>query len=181
MSRKTALITGISGQDAAYLSKLLLEEGYNVIGAGRRSSTDNLWRLRHFNIHQDIPVIPFELLEESNIKQVIEKYKPDEVYNLAAQSFVASSFDQPIYTADVDGMGVLRLLEAIRQVNPQIKFYQASSSEMFGKVQEVPQTETTRFYPRSPYGAAKAFAHHLVVNYRESYGMFACNGILFNH
>tara|TARA_Y100001970_G_scaffold124890_2_gene154642 strand:- start:1534 stop:2556 length:1023 start_codon:yes stop_codon:yes gene_type:complete len=178
---KTALITGISGQDGAYLSKLLLNKGYKVIGGERRSASGTLWRLRKLNIEKDIEITDFELSEFTNIYRTIDKYNPDEIYNLAAQSFVAASFEMPIMTSDVTGVGVSRLLESIRQINPNIKFYQASSSEMFGKVAESPQKETTPFYPRSPYGVAKLFGHWMTVNYREAYNMFACSGILFNH
>ena len=178
---KTALITGIRGQDGAYLAKLLLEKGYRVYGADRRSGDSSNWRLKELGIDSDVQIVYMDLLELTNILRTIEKIKPDEVYNLAAQSFVKVSFDQPILTADIDAMGVLRLLEALRTHNPSARFYQASTSEMFGKVQEVPQSEKTPFYPRSPYGVAKLFAHWMTVNYRESYGMFACSGILFNH
>ena len=178
---KTALVTGISGQDGAYLSKYLLEKSYRVIGAERRNASGQLWRLKKLGIWDEIEFDDFELTEFSNICRLIEKYKPDEFYNLAAQSFVAASFEMPILTGDVTGLGVGRVLEAIRHVNPKIKFYQASSSEMFGKVLEIPQKETTPFYPRSPYAAAKLYGHWLTVNYRESYNMFACSGILFNH
>ena len=178
---KTALITGVSGQDGAYLSKLLLEKGYKVIGGERRSASGSLWRLKELNIENDVEITDFELSEFTNIYRTIDKYKPDEIYNLAAQSFVAASFEMPVTTSDVTGVGVLRVLEAIRQINPEIKFYQASSSEMFGKVAESPQSENTPFYPRSPYGVAKLFGHWMTVNYREAYNMFACSGILFNH
>jgi len=178
---KTALITGVSGQDGAYLSKLLLEKGYKVIGGERRSASGSLWRLKELNIENDVEITDFELSEFTNIYRTIDKYKPDEIYNLAAQSFVAASFEMPVTTSDVTGVGVLRVLEAIRQINPEIKFYQASSSEMFGKVAESPQNEDTPFYPRSPYGVAKLFGHWMTVNYREAYNMFACSGILFNH
>ena len=178
---KTALITGVSGQDGAYLSKLLLNKGYKVIGGERRSASGSLWRLKELNIENDIEITDFELSEFTNIIRTIEKYKPDEIYNLAAQSFVATSFEMPIMTSDVTGLGVSRLLEAIRQINPKIKFYQASSSEMFGKVAEIPQNENTPFYPRSPYGVAKLFGHWMTINYREAYNIFACSGILFNH
>ena len=178
---KKALVTGITGQDGAYLSKLLLEKGYEVYGAFRRTSDLNLGRPRFLGIQDKINYVPIELLEYSNIYRTLEKVQPDELYNLAAQSFVALSFEQPTFTADVTGLGVGRVLEAVRSVNPEIKLYQASTSEMFGKVQGTPQNETTPFYPRSPYAAAKLMAHWLVVNYRESYGMFACSGILFNH
>jgi GDPmannose 4,6-dehydratase len=178
---KRALITGVTGQDGAYLAKLLLDRGYEVYGAHRRSASLNLWRLHELGITDQIRLVPFELLEYSNILLAIDKIKPTEVYNLAAQSFVGLSFEQPMYTADVDGMGVARLLEAIKTVDPSIRFYQASTSEMFGKVQEIPQTEKTPFYPRSPYGVAKLYAHWMTVNYRESYNMHATCGILFNH
>lgn len=178
---KTALITGIRGQDGAYLAKLLLEKGYKVYGADRRSGDSSNWRLKELGVESDVQIVYMDLLELTNILSTIEKIKPDEVYNLAAQSFVKVSFDQPILTADIDALGVLRLLEAIRLHNPSARFYQASTSEMFGKVQEVPQNEKTPFYPRSPYGVSKLFAHWMTVNYRESYGMFACSGILFNH
>jgi len=179
--KKKALITGIRGQDGAYLSKLLLGKGYDVYGVDRRSGDSSFWRLKDLRIEKDVKILYMDLLELTNIMRTIEKIKPDEVYNLAAQSFVQASFEQPILTADIDAIGVLRLLEAIRTIKPDIKLYQASTSEMFGKVQEVPQKESTPFYPRSPYGVAKLFGHWMVVNYRESYNMFACSGILFNH
>lgn len=178
---KTAMITGITGQDGAYLAKLLLEEGYRVIGAHRRSASVNLWRLLELGIESQVQLLPMDLLEFTNILRVVEQTRPDEIYNLAAQSFVEMSFEQPIYTADVDALGVARLLEAVRAVNPAIRVYQASTSEMFGKVQETPQTENTPFYPRSPYAVAKLYAHWITVNYRESYDMYVCSGILFNH
>lgn len=178
---KKALITGIRGQDGAYLAKFLLEKGYEVYGADRRSGDTNYWRLRELGIEKDVKIVYMDLLELTNIMRVIEKVQPDEVYNLAAQSFVQVSFEMPILTAEVDALGVLRLLEAIRQLKPDTKFYQASTSEMFGKVQKIPQDEKTPFYPRSPYGVAKLFGHWITVNYRESYGIFACSGILFNH
>ncbi len=178
---KKALITGVMGQDGSYLSKLLLEKGYKVYGAARRNASGNNWRHKYLGIENDVEIIDFELLEQTNIQRTIERIQPDEVYNLAAQSFVGVSFEQPIYTGLVDGLAVTYMLEAIRQINPKIKFYQASTSEMFGKVQEVPQTEKTPFYPRSPYGVAKLYAHWINKNYRESYGFFGCNGILFNH
>ena len=178
---KKALITGITGQDGAYLAKILLEKGYEVCGAFRRTSDLNLDRLRLTGVAERISFVPLELLEFTNIYRTIEKVKPDEIYNLASQSFVPLSFEEPIYTADVTGIGSLRILEAIRSINPKIKFYQASSSEMFGKAQIVPQNEKTPFYPRSPYAASKLFAHCITVNYRESYGIFGCSGILFNH
>ncbi len=178
---KKALITGITGQDGAYLSKLLLDKGYEVYGAFRRTSDLQLSRLRFLGIENKIKFVPMELLEMTNLCRGIAKVAPDEIYNLGAQSFVALSFEEPIFTAEVTGVGVLRMLEAIREVNPRIRFYQASSSEMFGHVQAIPQNEKTPFYPRSPYGVAKLFAHWATVNYRESYQLFACSGILFNH
>ena len=178
---KTAFITGISGQDGAYLSQLLLNKGYRVIGGERRTASSQLWRLKELNLEKDIEICDFELSEFTNIYRNIERYKPDEFYNLAAQSFVASSFEMPTMTSDITGVGVSRVLEAIKQINPKIKFYQASSSEMFGKVAETPQNENTPFYPRSPYAVAKLFGHWMTVNYREAYNMFACSGILFNH
>ncbi|WP_420597411.1 GDP-mannose 4,6-dehydratase [Deinococcus sp.] len=178
---KKAIITGITGQDGAYLAKLLLEQGYEVYGAYRRNASANVWRLDELGVADQVRMISLELLEYSNIQKVIDKVQPDEVYNLAAQSFVAASFEQPLYTADVDGLAVTRILEAIRTVNPAIRFYQASTSEMFGKVQAVPQTETTPFYPRSPYGVAKLYGHWITVNYREAFGLHASSGILFNH
>src|SRR6516162_8043299 len=178
---KAALITGASGQDGAYLAKLLLQKGYKVYGAVRRTSSADFWRFRYLGVDRDIELVSLELLEESNVARLITKLQVDEIYNLAAQSFVGASFDQPVYTAEVDAVGVCRLLEAIRGHSPHTKFYQASTSEMFGKVREIPQTETTPFYPRSPYGVAKVYAHWITVNYRESYDLFACSGILFNH
>ncbi len=181
MAEKRALITGITGQDGAYLARLLLDKGYRVFGAARRASEMNVSKLQHLSAYEGIECVSLELQEITNILRTIEKVRPDEVYNLAAQSFVGASFEMPIYTSDVTALGPLRLLEAIRQVNPKIKFYQASSSEMFGKVQAVPQNEDTPFYPRSPYAAAKLYGHWITVNYRESYDIFACSGILFNH
>ncbi len=178
---KKTLITGIRGQDGAYLAQLLLEKGCEVYGADRRSGDSGNWRLKELGIEKDVKIVYMDLLELTNIMRVIEKIKPDEVYNLAAQSFVHTAFEQPILTSDIDAIGVLRLLETIRTIKPDTKFYQASTSEMFGKVQEMPQTENTPFYPRSPYAVAKLFGHWITVNYRESYGMFACSGILFNH
>ncbi|MBA63761.1 MAG: GDP-mannose 4,6-dehydratase [Planctomycetaceae bacterium] len=175
----TALITGITGQDGAYLARLLLEKGYNVHGMMRRSSTETLERLSE--IREDITVHQGDLLDQLSLVRLIEEVKPTEIYNLAAQSFVPTSWSQPILTGETTGLGVTRVLEAIRQVNPDIKMYQASSSEMFGKVQETPQTETTAFYPRSPYGVAKVYGYWITINYRESYNLFASNGILFNH
>lgn len=180
---KTALVTGITGQDGAYLSQLLLEKGYRVWGAHRRSSAQNFWRIHELGIakHPELKLVEFDLTDLGSAIRVLEETAPDEVYNLAAQSFVGSSFKQPEATAQITGLGALRLLEAIRSVNPGVRFYQASTSEMFGRVQEVPQSEKTPFYPRSPYGVAKLNAHWLTINYRESYGIFATSGILFNH
>jgi GDPmannose 4,6-dehydratase len=175
------LITGITGQDGAYLAKFLIEKGYEIYGAFRRTSGLNLNGLKYLGVDGKINYLPLELLEFTNIYRAIEKIQPDEIYNLGAQSFVALSFEEPIYTADVTALGPLRVLEAIRTVKPDTKFYQASSSEMFGKVQAIPQNELTPFYPRSPYAASKLCAHWITVNYRESYGIFACSGILFNH
>lgn len=179
--KKTALVTGITGQDGAFLASLLLQKGYRVVGATRRSAAINLWRLAEIGALPKVELTSLELTEDSSIRTVLEEYRPDEIYNLAAQSFVAESFRQPLYTANVDALGTLRLLEGIRKVVPEARFYQASTSEMFGKVQQTPQSEMTSFYPRSPYGVAKAFAHWAAVNYRESYGMFCASGILFNH
>jgi GDPmannose 4,6-dehydratase len=178
---KKALITGIRGQDGAYLSKLLLEKGYKVYGADRRSGDSSLWRLKELGIDKKIHHIYMDLLEYSNVVEVIKEIKPDELYNLAAQSFVAASFKQPLLTAEIDALGVLRILEAVRLFSPKTKVYQASTSEMFGKVQSIPQNEKTPFYPRSPYAVSKLFAHWICVNYRESYDLFVCSGILFNH
>lgn len=178
---KTALITGVNGQDGAYLAKLLLEKGYRVVGAARRTSSSNFARLDELGISRDVEVIDFELLELSNIMRAVERIGPSEIYNLAAQSFVHVSFEHPIYTADADAVGVTRILEAIRTVNPKMRFYQASTSEMFGLVQETPQSERTPFHPRSPYGVAKLYGHWITVNYRESYDLHASSGILFNH
>ena len=178
---KTALITGISGQDGAYLSKFLLKKKYKIIGLDRRSSRDDRWRLNYLGVEKSITYEYLDLLEISSIERIFDKYKIDEVYNLAAQSFVASSFDVPISTCDVNGLGALRILEVIRNKNKKIKFYQASSSEMFGDVLEIPQNENTAFNPQSPYAISKVFAHYITQNYRTSYGIFACSGILFNH
>lgn len=177
----TALITGVAGQDGAYLARFLLDKGYRVIGAHRRSGSGGPWRLRELGIEGEVELIHLELTEFSNVLRVVDEYRPDEIYNLAAQSFVGTSFDQPIYTGEVDALGVTRLLEAVRQCCPTARVYQASSSEMFGKVTETPQKETTKFYPRSPYGVAKVYGHWMTVNYRESYGLHASSGILFNH
>lgn len=174
-----AIITGITGQDGSYLAELLLGKGYQVVGMVRRSSTVTMERLEH--IQDDIIITQGDLHDQSSMVALIEEYKPDEIFNLAAQSFVPTSWSQPLLTAEATGLGVTRILEAIRLVNPRIKFYQASSSEMFGKVVEVPQSETTPFYPRSPYGVAKVYGHWITVNYRESFDMFATSGILFNH
>jgi GDPmannose 4,6-dehydratase len=183
MTTPRALITGITGQDGSYLAELLLDKGYEVIGMVRRSSTTNFERISHL---QDRVVLdPYtssgDLLDEASLISILREYRPDEVYNLAAQSFVQTSFAQPVLTGEVTALGVTRLLDAIRIVDPEIRFYQASSSEMFGKVQEVPQTERTPFYPRSPYGVAKLYGHWITVNYRESYDLHASSGILFNH
>jgi GDPmannose 4,6-dehydratase len=180
---KTAVITGISGQDGAYLAQLLLANDYRVYGTYRRTSSVNLWRIEELEIgrHPNLHLVEYDLTDFTSSIRLMETCAPDEVYNLAAQSFVGVSFDQPVTTAEITGLGPLHLLEAIRIVNPAIRFYQASTSEMFGKVQAVPQTEDTPFYPRSPYGVAKLYAHWMTINYRESYDIFACCGILFNH
>lgn len=180
---KTAIITGITGQDGAYLAENLLERGYAVYGTYRRSSSVNFWRIEELGVesHPNLHLVEFDLTDLGSAIRLLEKAKPQEIYNLAAQSFVGVSFDQPIATAHITGLGAAYLLEAIRIVDPKIRFYQASTSEMFGKVQAIPQTEDTPFYPRSPYGVAKLYAHWLTVNYRESYDMFASSGILFNH
>jgi len=175
----TALITGITGQDGSYLADLLLAKGYTVVGMVRRTSTVTFERLSH--IQDEITLLQGDLHDQSSLIDLLEQRQPDEVYNLAAQSFVPISWKQPVLTGEVTGIGVTRLLEAIRLVNPKIRFYQASSSEMFGKAREVPQQETTPFYPRTPYGVAKVYAHWITVNYREEYGMFAVSGILYNH
>jgi GDPmannose 4,6-dehydratase len=176
---RRALITGVTGQDGSYLAEFLLEKGYEVIGMVRRSSTLNFERVAH--IQDRITLVPGEMLDEMSIINVLKEWAPDEVYNLAAQSFVQTSFSQPVFTGEATALGVTRVLDAIRFVNPEIRFYQASSSEMFGKVAEVPQTEHTPFHPRSPYGVAKVYGHWITVNYRESYGLHASSGILFNH
>ena len=178
---KKAIITGVAGQDGAFLAQLLLNKGYQVIGADRRRANDDYPYLTDLGIRNKIKLVYFDLLEPNNINNLIIKEQPDEFYNLAAQSFVKASFDLPILTCDVDAMGVLRILDAIKNHSPKTKFYQASTSEMFGKVREIPQTENTPFYPRSPYGVAKLFSHNMLINYRESYNLFACSGILFNH
>jgi GDPmannose 4,6-dehydratase len=180
---KKAIITGITGQDGAYLAQILLEKGYKVFATYRRTSSVNFWRIEELGIekHPNLHLVEFDLTDLASSIRLIEQCEADEVYNLAAQSFVGVSFDQPIATAQITGIGPLNLLEAIRIVNPKIRFYQASTSEMFGKVQAVPQTEDTPFYPRSPYGVAKLYGHWITVNYRESYDIFASSGILFNH
>lgn len=175
------MITGITGQDGAYLSKLLVDKGYEVYGAYRRTSEINFDKLKFLGVEEKIKYVPLELLEFTNIYRAIEKVQPDEIYNLGAQSFVHLSFEEPIYSADVTALGPLRILESIRAINDKIKYYQASSSEMFGKVQKTPNNEATSFHPRSPYAVSKLFGHWITVNYRESYGLFACSGILFNH
>jgi len=175
----TALVTGITGQDGSYLAEFLLGKGYQVVGMVRRSSTVTFDRIRH--IQNDVQIVQGDLLDQMSLVSLLQEYQPQEVYNLAAQSFVPTSWTQPVLTGEFTALGVTRMLEAIRIVNPQIRFYQASSSEMFGKVQEVPQTERTPFYPRSPYGVAKLYGHWITINYRESYNLFACSGILFNH
>jgi GDPmannose 4,6-dehydratase len=175
----TAIITGVTGQDGSYLADFLLSKGYRVVGMVRRSSTVTFGRIEH--IQDDIEIIQGDLHDQSSLVSVMEEYCPDEVYNLAAQSFVPTSWKQPVLTGEVTALGVTRMLEAIRLVKPDTRFYQASSSEMFGKVREVPQTEATPFYPRSPYGVAKVYGHWITVNYRESYNLYACSGILFNH
>jgi GDPmannose 4,6-dehydratase len=180
---KTCVITGITGQDGAYLTKLLLEKNYKIYGAYRRASSTNFWRLEELGVanHPNLELVEYDLTDQSTSIRLLENTQPDEVYNLAAQSFVKVSFDQPINTAMVTGLGPVHLLEAIRIVNPKIRYYQASTSEMFGKVAEIPQSENTPFYPRSPYGVAKLYAHWMTINYRESYGIFGTSGILFNH
>lgn len=180
---KKAIVTGITGQDGAYLAELLLEKGYRVFGAYRRTSSVNFWRIEELGIarHPNLELVEHDLTDLSASIRLLQRSKATEVYNLAAQSFVGVSFEQPLATAEITGIGAVNLLEAIRIVNPQVRFYQASTSEMFGKVQAIPQTEDTPFYPRSPYGVAKLYAHWMTVNYRESYGIFACSGILFNH
>lgn len=180
---KKAIITGITGQDGAYLTQLLLEKGYDVYGTFRRTSSVNFWRIEELGVesHPNLHLVEYDLTDQANTIRMVMEIQPDEIYNLAAQSFVGVSFDQPIATAHITGLGCLHLLEAIRIVNPKIRFYQASTSEMFGKVQEIPQKESTPFYPRSPYGVAKLYAHWMCINYQESYGIFAASGILFNH
>lgn len=179
MANKRALITGITGQDGSYLAEFLLNKDYEVFGLVRRTSTVNFERIKH--IQDNIELISGDLLDQNSLINAIKESNPDEIYNLASQSFVPASWKQPVFTGEATALGVARVLEAIRAVNPKIKFYQASSSEMFGKVREVPQTEKTQFYPRSPYGVAKLYGHWITINYRESYNMFCCSGILFNH
>jgi GDPmannose 4,6-dehydratase len=180
---KSAVVTGITGQDGAYLAELLLNKGYTVYGTYRRTSSVNFWRIEELGIqnHPNLHLVEYDLTDLGASIALVQKVQPDEIYNLAAQSFVGVSFEQPSTTAQITGMGALYLLEAIRLVNPKIRFYQASTSEMFGKVQAIPQVESTPFYPRSPYGVAKLYAHWMTVNYRESYGIFGTSGILFNH
>ncbi len=179
MAQKTALITGVTGQDGSYLAELLLDQGYRVVGMTRRSSTDVHERIEH--IVDRIEIVSGDLLDQSSMTTILADVRPNEIYNLAAQSFVPTSWTQPVLTGEFTALGVTRVLEAVRSVDPTIRFYQASSSEMFGKVQQVPQVETTPFYPRSPYGVAKVYGHWITVNYRESYDLFAVSGILFNH
>lgn len=181
LANKNALITGITGQDGAYLAKLLLDKGYSVHGLHARRSTDTLWRLRHLGIEGEVNLLDGDLTDLSALIRIMEKTSASEVYNLGAQSFVGTSWEQPVLTANVTGVGALNVLEAIRIVNPKARFYQASTSEMFGLIQEAMQSETTPFYPRSPYGVAKLYAHWMTINYRESFGMHASSGILFNH
>lgn len=178
---RTVLITGITGQDGAYLANFLLKKGYRIFGTFRRISTPNFWRLLYLDIADKIDLIPADLIDDSSLKEAIRISNPDEIYHLAAQSYVGTSFDQPITSGEYSGIAVARLLEGIRQFDPSIKFYQASSSEMFGNVKSYPQNENTRFVPQSPYAAAKTYGYHMTKIYREGYGMFACNGILFNH
>ena len=175
----TAVITGITGQDGSYLAEFLLQQGYRVVGMVRRTSSDPLDRIAH--VLEDVEIAPGDLHDQWSLIDLLKTYKPDEVYNLGAQSYVHTSWNQPVLTAEVTALGVTRMLEAIRTFQPDLKFYQASSSEIFGKVREVPQKETTPLHPRSPYGVAKAYGHWITVNYRESYNLFACSGILFNH
>ena len=183
MDMKKAIITGITGQDGAYLAQLLLEKGYVVYGTYRRTASVNFWRIEELEIHNhpNLHLIEYDLTDQANTIKMVSDIRPQEIYNLAAQSFVGVSFTQPLATAHITGLGCVHLLEAIRIIDPTIKFYQASTSEMFGLVQEIPQKESTPFYPRSPYGVAKLYAHWMVVNYRESYNIFASSGILFNH
>ena len=180
---RRAIVTGITGQDGAYLAEVLLEKGYKVFGAYRHTSAPNFWRIEELGIkdHERLELVGYDLTDFSSIMRLIQQSEPQEIYNLAAQSFVGLSFEQPLTTAEINATGPLHFLEAIRMINPEIRYYQASTSEMFGKVQTIPQNEDTPFYPRSPYGVAKLFAHWMTVNYRESYNLYACSGILFNH
>ena len=179
MTSKKALITGVTGQDGSYLAEFLLSQGYDVLGMVRRTSTVNFDRIRH--IQDKITLVPGDLLDQMSMLDILREHRPEEIYNLAAQSFVPISWKQPVLTGEFTALGVTRVLDAMRIIDPEARFYQASSSEMFGQVREVPQTESTPFYPRSPYGVAKVYAHWITVNYRESYNLFACSGILFNH
>src|SRR6266436_2218269 len=179
MAEKTALITGITGQDGSYLGELLLSKGYQVVGMVRRSSTENFQRIEH--LREKLHLVQGDLLDQTSMSSILEQYRPDEVYNLAAMSFVPTSWQKPVLTAEFTAVGVTRVLDALRQSCPKAKFYQASSSEMYGKVRETPQSEETPFHPRSPYGVAKVYGHFITMNYRESYNLFACSGILFNH
>ena len=180
---KSALITGVTGQDGSYLTNFLLSKGYRVFGTYRRSSSVNFWRLKYLNIlnHDNLQLLELDLTDPGNVSTLVKNINPDEIYNLAAQSFVGVSFEQPYTTTEINSIGVLNFLEAIKNINPKIKFYQAGTSELYGKVQEIPQNENTPFYPRSPYAVSKLYSHWLTINYRESYGIFASNGILFNH
>ena len=178
---KKALIIGVTGQDGAYLSNYLLDQGYEIYGTARRGASEKFTRLEYLGIKDKVNLVDFDILELSNIQSTINEIDPSEIYNLAAQSFVPTSFRLPILTTDINSMGVIRLLDSIVKSNKQIKFYQASTSEMFGKVTEIPQSEETKFHPRSPYGVSKVFSHYITINYRESYNLFACSGILFNH
>ncbi len=183
LSCKKAIVTGVTGQDGAYLAELLLDKGYEVYGAFRRTSSVNFWRIDDLGIrsHQNLHLVELDITDLASVIKLVAQVKPDEIYNLAAQSFVGVSFDQPLATANITGLGAVNILEAIRIIDKKIRYYQASTSEMFGKVQQIPQTENTPFYPRSPYGVAKLYAHWMTINYRESYGIFASSGILFNH
>jgi len=183
LTQKIAIVTGVTGQDGAYLAEFLINKNYKVIGTYRRTSSINFWRMNELGIkdHPNLTLVEHDLTDFGSSIRLIEKFTPDEIYNLAAQSFVGVSFEQPITTAEINGLGPVNLLEAIRHLNTNIRFYQASTSEMFGKVQSVPQNESTAFYPRSPYGVAKLYAHWMTINYRESYNIFASSGILFNH
>ena len=181
MTKRVALITGVTGQDGAYLAQFLLEKGYKVYGTYRRTSTPNFWRLRYLDVLNEIELVPFDLLDQSSILEAIKLASPDEIYNLAAQSFVGASFEQPVATGEITGLGLTRILDTVKLINKNIKFYQASSSEMFGQVQATPQNEDTPFHPKSPYAAAKLYAHWVAINYRNAYNLFIACGILFNH